>query len=134
MTDELVGPGIKLYNQPPRRYAKVKNLAKDSGGDAIEAHVLEFDDDLVLDDANVVTSIAADNHFTIDHPTGRRVVTHLPVIDLDFPVGIRESSPGRYHLYLQRETSWEDFLSVLQAMADVGWVEPGYVHASMEGG
>lgn len=61
--------------------------------------------------------------------------THYPVIDLDIPARLIPSSqPNHYHLYLDTPVTWGKFVTVLEAMADAGIVEPGYVAASKERG
>ena len=64
-------------------------------------------------------------------PTNR----HLPVIDLDIPctlVGSR--TPGHHHLLIQKDVSWSAYVEILNAMADAGLVERGYVHATVRRG
>lgn len=56
---------------------------------------------------------------------------HLPVIDIDFPAKLVPSTtPGHFHLYLDRPVEWDKYLAVLNAMADAGLVEPGYASCS----
>lgn len=56
--------------------------------------------------------------------------THLPVIDLDFPVALVPSSTeGHFHLYINKPTDLMKFDAVLEAMVDAGWVEAGYYYA-----
>lgn len=57
---------------------------------------------------------------------------HAPVLDLDFPATLLESSsPGHFHLYLEREIEWDDYAALLAALAEAGILEPGYVHAML---
>lgn len=52
---------------------------------------------------------------------------HKPVIDLDLPCTLAESStPGHYHLFIDKEMSFGQFLNILQAMTDAGVVQPGF--------
>lgn len=68
---------------------------------------------------NTVTSLTEDENW------------QLPVIDLDFPCELVPSStPGHFHLYINKPTDKTSFLMALDAMAYAGWVEPGYVAAS----
>lgn len=56
---------------------------------------------------------------------------HAPVIDLDIPhVWVPSSTAGHGHLYLDHVLSWGRYLRLLEALADAGVVERGYVSAS----
>jgi hypothetical protein len=74
--------------------------------------------------ANVVTSRRSDDS-----------VVHRPVLDIDFPVKVVESStPGHCHLYIDRDLEWDDYVKLLEVLGEVGILEPGYVSASLERG
>ena len=52
---------------------------------------------------------------------------HMPVIDLDLPCMLVESStPGHFHLYINKEMSYGQMLTVIQAMTDAVIVQPGF--------
>lgn len=77
-----------------------------------------------IDKANIVTSEVKNRH---------RV--HKPVLDIDFPVTlIPSSTPGHFHLFLDREMSWDVYEKLLYALADAGILEEGYVSASIQRG
>ncbi len=59
--------------------------------------------------------------------------THMPVIDIDrIHVRVVESStPGNFHLYLDKEMPWYQYQDLLQVLEDCGIVEHGYVNASI---
>jgi hypothetical protein len=58
--------------------------------------------------------------------------THAPVLDLDFPAALVPSTTkGHFHLYLDKELTWEQYEQVLLVLGDVGILEPGYVDASI---
>lgn len=60
---------------------------------------------------------------------------HMPAIDIDFPVSVRESeTPGHFHLFIDHPISWAAYVRVLVALGDAGLVEQGYVNASIERG
>lgn len=60
---------------------------------------------------------------------------HKPVLDLDFPCELVPSAtPGHFHLYMDKEVAWEDYLKVLKAMAGAGLIEWGYLNATEERG
>src|SRR5437763_1650105 len=80
-------------------------------------------------EANVVSSVMNDkfNSERLSYDT-----RHLPVLDLDFPCELLPSStPGKFHLYMNKEVSWLNYQNVLTAMAVAGLLEPGYVAASL---
>lgn len=79
--------------------------------------------DAELHDAHLITSMPEDG----DHSY------MLPVIDLDVPCRlIPSSTEGHFHLYIDQQVPAVAFWNMLDAMADAGLVEPGYVSASRE--
>lgn len=61
--------------------------------------------------------------------------THAPVLDLDFPAKLVPSTtPGHFHLYLDRAMPWSQYRSLLIALGEAGVLEPGYVSASIRRG
>jgi hypothetical protein len=75
-------------------------------------------------DANLVSSIIADGSGL-----------HRPVLDLDIPaVLIASSTPGHAHLYIDHPMPWEQYVRLLDALAEAGIVERGYVEASRRRG
>lgn len=62
-------------------------------------------------------------------------VNHAPVLDLDFPCQLLPSStPGHFHLVMDIMVPWMKYRRVLEAMADAGMLESGYVDASIQRG
>lgn len=60
---------------------------------------------------------------------------HRPVLDLDMNATlIASATPGHFHLYIDKLVRWEDYARLLQAMADCGILEQGYVDASIDRG
>lgn len=60
---------------------------------------------------------------------------HKPVLDIDFPAALLPSSTeGHYHLYLDKEVIWDDYVDLLKALAKCGIIEQGYANASIERG
>lgn len=58
---------------------------------------------------------------------------HKPILDIDFPVkAIGSSTPGHFHLYIDKEMPWYDYELLLRAMTVVGLLEPGYLDASLK--
>jgi len=82
------------------------------------------------DEANIITSVVERQL-----PLPKNLVRHAPVIDLDIPCILLDSStPGHHHLIIDKEISWSAYLKVLGALADAGLVEDGYRDASEKRG
>jgi hypothetical protein len=84
------------------------------------------------DKANLVSSIMDDeyNMMRLNYD-----IRHAPVLDLDFHCDLVPSStPGRFHLFMDKEVNWLHYIPVLTAMAAAGLLEPGYVGASIAAG
>jgi hypothetical protein len=74
-----------------------------------------------LDKADVVTSKSSIKDF------------HRPVLDIDFPIAIIESSTkGHYHLYMDKKLSWFEYEKLLRVLEEVGIIEEGYLYASLD--
>jgi hypothetical protein len=61
---------------------------------------------------------------------------HMPALDIDgIHCELKESStPGHYHLYIDKEMSWGDYELLLQVLTTVGIIEPKYFDYSMQKG
>lgn len=112
----------------------VKHWKNDSADDSAEpeGNTTEVTS---LDEANVVSSkhrklaLTFDGEFP-DCPFKEQEV-HSPVLDIDVPAALVPSStPGHSHLYLAVPLTWDDYQKLLDVLADVGILEPGYVAAS----
>lgn len=78
-----------------------------------------------LDEAEVVTSYAGH-----DLPLDLAPL-HRPVLDIDFPAALLPSTtPGHFHLFLDKKLTWEKYARLLSALADAGIIEEGYEDAS----
>ncbi len=54
---------------------------------------------------------------------------HFPVIDIDFPAQLIESSnPGHYHLYLSRRMTHAQYGNLLKALREAGIIQQGIVN------
>lgn len=66
---------------------------------------------------------------------GMELQMHRPVLDIDFPAAlVRSSTPGHSHLYLDLLMAWPKYLALLEALADAGIIEKGYLEASRQRG
>lgn len=61
---------------------------------------------------------------------------HMPAIDIDgIPVRVVESStPGNYHLFIDKPMEWSKYVALLEAMVDAGIVEERYLEHSLRRG
>lgn len=60
---------------------------------------------------------------------------HRPVLDIDFPVHVVPSStPGHFHLYLDKQMPKSDYMGLLSALAEAGIIESGYAGVSQARG
>lgn len=74
------------------------------------------------DEANLVSSLTA---------SGK----HMPAIDIDLPVRVVESStPGHYHLFIDKEVEAEHYWQILRALYEAGIVERGFYELSVARG
>jgi hypothetical protein len=59
--------------------------------------------------------------------------THKPVLDIDVPAMLVPSStPGHHHLYIDAPMSWPDYVKLMKVLGEVGILQKGYVHASIQ--
>ena len=53
--------------------------------------------------------------------------THAPALDIDFPIhAVPSSTPGHFHLYIEKELSWSEYEELLRVLAKVGIIEEGF--------
>lgn len=64
-------------------------------------------------------------------PSGK----HRPLLDLDIAAAIIPSSTkGHGHLYIDKELTWKQYIKLLNVLADLEIIEPGYRGASIARG
>jgi hypothetical protein len=79
-------------------------------------------------DANLIGSI-------VKGDLGVGSALHMPVIDIDFPCElIPSSTPGHFHLYINREVYWGQYSRLLLALSDCKIIEEGYMRAAIHHG
>lgn len=78
-------------------------------------------------DANLISSrIAGQGHDSDE------MALHAPVLDIDFPAAlIPSSTPGHFHLYLEKPIPWPAYENLLNALADANIIERGFANASI---
>lgn len=60
---------------------------------------------------------------------------HRPIIDLDMSAAlIPSTTPGHFHLYIDKLLTWEKYAELLLALSSAGIVEEGYVSACLDRG
>ncbi len=61
---------------------------------------------------------------------------HMPVIDFDaIPMRlVASSTPGNFHLYIDKPVTWAHYVAILEALDAAGLVEHDYVAASINQG
>jgi hypothetical protein len=60
---------------------------------------------------------------------------HMPVLDIDFPAHLEPSTtPGHFHLYLNKAITWEKFRALLTTLRSVGIIEEGYYEMALKRG
>jgi hypothetical protein len=60
---------------------------------------------------------------------------HMPVIDIDYSAELLPSStPGHFHLYLNKAVPWSDYKKVLLALYEAHLIQKGYYDWSIERG
>lgn len=98
--------------------------------------VVDFKDDYTAE-PELTSDITAANIMTSEvmDPDDPFSNMHKPVIDIDFPVKVIESTtPGHSHLIIDKAMDWETYKLLLRTLVVVGLVEPGYLSASLERG
>lgn len=79
-----------------------------------------------ITEAQVITS-------RIEYPQDTDL--HKPILDIDFPIQcVPSTTPGHFHLYMDKELSWEKYRTLLKALAEAGIIEQGYAGASIARG
>jgi hypothetical protein len=86
-------------------------------------------------------SLPPDQTFNVTTPEDANLISsridgtsmHAPVLDIDFPCTVVPSStPGHYHLYLDKPMSWSTYRALLRAMSHAGVLQAGFVECSIE--
>jgi hypothetical protein len=81
------------------------------------------------EESNLISSLPADKG-------DREAGYHYPAIDFDgIPVRFVESStPGNFHLYIDKKVHWDQYTKLLEALAVCRLVQRGFVEASLSQG
>lgn len=104
-------PGLKLYHVLFRK----KGQKYDGNPDRRE--VEPFD----LESANCLSSEIVG-----------RPEYHKVVLDIDMPVKLYESSPGKHHVIIDKTLHWDEYRDLLAALTSAGIIEQGYYNAAVE--
>lgn len=83
--------------------------------------------------AHVRTEDIADAHIVLSEDPAAGL--HRPVLDIDFPAAlIPSSTPGHFHLYLDKPMGLATYEELLVALAAAGIIEDGYANVSLARG
>jgi hypothetical protein len=105
------------------------NITSFSDSEGIYSHNAERREPVV--DVARANSITSRTVTSLLAPTA----IHKPVLDIDFPATLVESStPGHHHLYIDKELTWEQYTKLLEVMVEVGLLQRGYVDAAIARG
>ena len=105
---------------PSRLFRRVSHMGRNSGDNWEHPEIPEVVPEA---EANLIGSLTN---------TGE----HMPVLDIDrIPVKLVESStPGNFHLYIDKPMPWGMYQDLLWALMRAGIVEKGWVEASIKQG
>lgn len=114
---------LSRYVHPYYRVDFGNDAYDDGDTEAKNAELQDRRASCVLDGANCVSS-----ETILDD-------VHTIMLDVDHPVRVVDSTtPGHHHLYIDVALPWPKYLALLEALAEAGVVEPGYVAASKRRG
>ena len=114
---------MKVYPYPGQVMMKIDSMVSDV---YLPAEKEQREVVSNAEEATVVTSM-------VGQKLGQGV--HKPVLDIDLPVKLTESStPGHYHLFIDKELTWGQYTKLLDALETCGIIEPGYRSASLQRG
>jgi hypothetical protein len=75
---------------------------------------------VTIDEANLVSSEV-------------RPGVHMPVIDCDYGIqAIASTTLGHYHLYIDRELTWEQYRALLHGFKAAGLIEEAWYHTALK--
>lgn len=58
---------------------------------------------------------------------------HMPVIDCDYGIqAVASSTPGHYHLYIDRELTWPQYRALLDGMYKAGLIEQAWYENALK--
>jgi len=107
-------------------FSRIEDLSQDSEGSLIYAN-----EQAEPTEANLVTSRALDQEAGGPGPTWGRQV-HRPLLDIDFEAAlIPSSTPGHYHLYLDKPMSRQEYVELLKTLQRVGILQRGFVDSAI---
>jgi hypothetical protein len=112
-------PHTPIPKIPERKYFYSAKVAADNNEGYEQPDFLQA---TFPENANLVSSLAVENGLNVGH---------APVIDFDVPIEVLPSTQlGHYHLYIHHTMNWVVYKKILEALAESGAVEPGFVQAS----
>ena len=119
MSDEGDSTALVRF-ESARQYYYAPGLDSAEGSEGVTL-AIDSDERMVVEDpleANLIGSLCKN---------GR----HLPVIDVDLPCRLVPSTtPGHFHLYIEREMEHEPYMAMLKALAEAGIVNRFYAEVA----
>ncbi|UVT31054.1 hypothetical protein SEA_PARVUSTARDA_73 [Gordonia phage ParvusTarda] len=84
--------------------------------------------------ANGISSQIHPDSFT-DWRKGSAIQWHKPLIDIDIPIAaVPSTTEGHFHLFIDKELTWEEYKTLLKVLRDLKIIEDGYYQASLRRG
>lgn len=109
-----------------RTFAKVQDFSDSCAPDGKLNDATPCDEE----HANLISSLLEESE-GID-PFSTPGDKHALTLDIDMEARLLPSStPGHYHLFIDRVLTWEQYVVVLQALAFAGIIEDGYFRAAL---
>lgn len=119
--------GKTLWDKLPsfvRGHQTVRTTLKGSSDDGYDVEPWQ---ERPIDQANMITSRVDGSSYGIRY--------HRPLLDIDFEAQLLPSStPGHYHLYLDKQITQSSYFELLRVLARCGIIQQGYADAAIERG
>jgi hypothetical protein len=105
-------------------FAKIENLEADSEGSLRYAN-----DEVEPDEANLICSKVSES---VDGVVFERWndELHIPMWDIDMELYVRETSPGKFHLAINKQISRERYEAITRTLVAAGIVQRGWADSS----
>ena len=115
------------HPMPGQQLGVVREWNRDSQHEFAQRVEYSFE----LDDSNVILSRVVPTLANLEGPVSQ----HKTLVDIDMPVKLIESStPGHFHLYIDKAIAWEDYRLLLIVLERCGIISTGYLDAALTRG
>lgn len=119
------------------RYTKFLNFCREQQSGDIDfagddSNMEELNPDRLLSEKPLIESNSFSSYIGRGGPFAM-VGWHRPVLDIDMPCMLIESStPGHHHLIIDAPMKWDHYEKLLNCLADVGIMQRGFVDVSIK--